>query len=747
MSENNSDSEENQKKERKISLPESLKPKEEGEGVTVKEIYSVIESYFPNNQFDEFLLNYISNMIYLDHPENENDLKILVGDYLEDKLKYPENKKEEICSKIYKQIYKDKAKTTRKAIIAERLTEPIKLSEISVGSKNKINSINFDANALTFHVENLYTDTVTGLEKKKEYVADKAKIKEMNDFMEMMKREKMLAMSDVEINHDKNESHRVDINIPTFTIHIGGKTLLDDATLKISYGRRYVLIGRNGVGKTTLLNHIARKEIDGIQKHIQIVHVEQEVIINDNELLYEVLSCDKERLDLLNEVEEVNTKILKEKNEKESKRLSKKLVELNKRLEEIDANEAENKAKFILLGLGFREEDFTKKTKDFSGGWRVRISLAKALFVMPDLLLLDEPTNHLDMNAVMWLEDYLINWPYTLIIVSHAKDFINNVATDIIHLANQKLTYYKGNYLDFERDRTEKIKLNHRLHEAQTRKMEHMQQFIDRFRYKAKRANLVQSRIKQLNKMEIVEEILEDPTCIFVFPEPTKINPPVLRLDNANLGYNGKVIVENINLSLDMSSRIALVGANGCGKTTLLKGLTGELATMKGLCYRHAKLRLGLFKQHHVDQLDLELSPLEELQKYYPNLESDKIRGHLSQFGIGGNLSLRPNYLLSGGQKSRVALALIMLSNPQILLMDEPTNHLDLDAINALIVALSSYEGGLLIVSHDQNFVEQVCTQIYMIENKRLKQFRGNFTDYRKYLRDQSDKNKKFKLK
>ena len=312
MTENNSDSQ-NEKKERKISLPDSIKPTKDNEGITVKEIYSVIESYFPNNQFDEFLLDYISNMIYLDRPENENDLKALVGDYLEDKLIYPENKKEEICSKIYKQLYKDKTKLSRKAIIAEKLVQPIKLSDISVGSKNKINSINFDANSLTFHVDKLYTETVTGLEQKKEYVADKNKIKEMNEFMDMVKREKMLAMSDVEINHDRNESHKVDINIPTFTIHIGGKTLLEDATLKISYGRRYVLIGRNGVGKTTLLNHIARKEIDGIQKNIQIVHVEQEVIINDNELLYEVLSCDKERLDLLNEADEVNKAILNEK--------------------------------------------------------------------------------------------------------------------------------------------------------------------------------------------------------------------------------------------------------------------------------------------------------------------------------------------------------------------------------------------------------------------------------------------------
>ena len=737
------------KSERKVSLPESLKEKEEqkkSETISVQEIYSVISSYFPDNQFDEFLLNYISNMIYLDNPDNESDLKALIGDYLEDKIKYPENKKEEIIKKIYKQLYKDKNKTTRKAIIAEQLIQPIKLSEISVGSKNKINSINFDTNALTFQIDKLYTDTVVGKEEKKEYVTDKNKIKEMNEFMEMMKKEKMMAMSDVEINHDRNESHKVDINIPAFTIHIGGKTLLEDASLKIAYGRRYVLIGRNGVGKTTLLNHIARKEIDGIPKHIQIVHVEQEVIINDNELLNEVLSCDKERLDLLEEFDEINKSLEKQKDESEIKRLTKKLEKVNLKLEEIGANEAENKAKFILLGLGFKEEDFTKKTKDFSGGWRVRISLAKALFIMPDLLLLDEPTNHLDMNAVMWLEDYLINWPYTLVIVSHAKDFINNIATDVIHLSNQKLVYYKGNYLDFERDRAEKIKLNHRLHEAQVKKMAHMQEFIDRFRYKAKRANLVQSRIKQMNKMEIVEEILQDPSCIFVFPEPTKINPPVLRLDNADLGYNGKVIVSKVNLNVDMSSRIALVGANGSGKTTLLKSLVGDITPIRGLCYRHGKLRLGLFRQHHVDQLDLELSPLEELQKYYPDVETDKIRGHLSQFGIGGNLSLRPNYLLSGGQKSRVALALIMLSNPQILLMDEPTNHLDLDAINALVVALSSYDGGLLIVSHDQNFVEQVCTQIFMIENGHLKQFRGNFNDYRKYLRAQTDKNKLYKI-
>ena len=729
-----------QEQKLKLSVQENLSSS------TVNEIFAVIENYFPNGQFYDFIINYISNMIFLDHPENENDLKILIGDYLEDKLKYPENKKEEICKKIYKEIYKNKQKDSRKAIIAERLQNPIRLSEISVGSKNKITSINFDVNALTLQTNKLFTKSVTGKNEKKEFIIDKNKIKEMNDFLEKVKEEKILAMSDFSINHEKNESNKIDINIPTFTIHIGGKSLIEDASLKIAFGRRYVLIGRNGIGKTTLLNHIARKEIDGIPKHIQIVHVEQEVITNENPLIKEILNCDIERTNLLEENDEINKKILEEKNKNVLEILTNKLVEINKKLEIINAADAENKAKFILLGLGFKEEDFNKKTKDFSGGWRVRISLAKALFIMPDLLLLDEPTNHLDLNAVMWLEDYLTNWPYTLIIVSHAKDFINNIATDIIHLTNQKLTYYKGNYIDFERARIEKKKLNHRLHESQMKKISHTQKFIDRFRYNANRANLVQSRLKQLNKMEIIEEILEDPTCIFIFPKPEKINPPILRLDNVDLGYNEKIIIEKINIGVDMSSRIALVGVNGCGKTTLLKGLIGLLKPIKGLNYMHSKLKIGYFKQHHIDQLDLELSPVEEIQKYYPNIETEKIRAHLAQFGIGGNLSLRQNYLLSGGQKSRVALALIMMNKPQILLMDEPTNHLDLDAINALIIALNNFEGGLLIVSHDQNFVEKVCNQIYMIENKRLKQFKGNFNDYRKYLRAKADKNKLYKL-
>lgn len=419
-------------------------PKKENEIAILNELSQIIISYFPNNQLDEGMINYICKMIYIERPDNENDLKNLIDDYLSDQLRYPEDKTLSICKEIFQKIQKNKIKGNRKAIIAERLQNSIRLNDIKVGSGNTITSLSFDPNALTFEMDRMYSQGIeSSVAKRPEYVADKEKIKAMEAFMEEMRKQKE-SLEEVTIYHDKDESHKVDIIVPNFTIHIGGKTLIDDASLKISFGRRYVLIGRNGIGKTTLLNNIVRKEIDGVPKNLQIVHVEQEVIMTKNPLLNEVLLCDIERTKLIKESDEINSKLLTEKNEAELKKLSTKLVEVSKPLEDIGSGEAENKAKFILLGLGFHEKDFGTKTKDFSGGWRVRISLAKALFVMPDLLLLDEPTNHLDMNAVMWLEDYLNSWPYTLVIVSHARDFINNVATDIIHLTNQKLYYYKG---------------------------------------------------------------------------------------------------------------------------------------------------------------------------------------------------------------------------------------------------------------------------------------------------------------
>jgi ATP-binding cassette subfamily F protein 3 len=698
--------------------------------VSHESIKKIFTPYFDKNQFEELVFDYMANMILEDQPDNEHDLRSLIGDYLSDQLKYSEEKKHLICKEILEQLYKIGFKGERKAILAERLDRAIKLGEMKVGSENTITSLSFDPNQLTFEKDKYYAQDIQNV-KKEEYKPDKEKIDAMKKHLEEVRKMKE-SISEIQIHHDRDESHKVDIIIPNFTISIGGRTLIDDASLKISYGRRYVFIGRNGIGKTTLLNHIVKKEIDGIPKHLQILHVEQEVASSDRTLIEEVLSCDVERNRLIKELDEVTNLINAGSTDKAH---TDKMLHINKRLQDINADEAEPRAISILSGLGFYNEDLSKPTKNFSGGWRMRISLAKALFVQPDILLLDEPTNHLDMNAVMWLEDYLVTWPYTLVVVSHARDFINSIATDIFHLTNQKLYYYKGNYDEFERARTEKMKLLSKAKVVQDRKLDHMQSFIDKFRANAKRASMVQSRIKAMNKIEIVEEIMEDPTCIFVFPVPEKLNPPILRLDNVDLGYGNTHILNKANFSVDMSARIAVVGPNGAGKTTLLKCLTNELQPSGGIMYRHNKLKLAMFTQHHLDQLDLELSPIEQIAKMYSDLSSEVIRSHLASFGITGNLALRPNYLLSGGQKSRVALAALVYQNPHIMLMDEPTNHLDIDAVNALALALNSYNGGLVIVSHDQHFVESVCNQIYVVKDKKCTYFKGTFLDYKKHLR------------
>jgi len=365
----------------------------------------------------------------------------------------------------------------------------------------------------------------------------------------------------------------------------------------------------------------------------------------------------------------------------------------------------------------------------------MRVALARALFANPDILLLDEPTNHLDLEAVMWLEDYLITWPNTVVIVSHAREFLNTVCTDVYHYQDAKLTYYKGNYDAFDKKRSETIIQKRREADAQKMKVEHVQKFIDKFRYNAKRASMVQSRIKSLNRMELVEEIMEDPTCVFIFPTPDKLRPPLLKIEEGSFGYTkDKLLLKGMEFGVDMESRIAIVGSNGCGKTTLLKLLTGDLQLTSGQQYRNNRLRISMFTQHFIDQLELKLSPLEQFIRDFHGASQEAIRGHLGSFGITGPMSLRPMYLLSGGQKSRVAFALSVWKNPHIMILDEPTNHLDIDAVNALIIALNAYQGGVLIVSHDQHLIQSVCDQIYYVKDQKLKKFHGDFEEYRKFL-------------
>lgn len=701
-----------------------------------KEIKQYIQSYFQEDQFEDFYFEYITNMLLEESPDNHNDVETILKDFFYDRIVYNQKEIKQICTKIFVFMIEKGYKPERKVIVADRLKNSITLGSIQVGSENKITSLNFDASQLTKE-KNVQDITVSKKEEFSKEISD--------DFRKHMEEYQALkdATPQITMHHDRDESYRVDIKVDSFTIHIGGKTLFDEAALKINFGRRYVLVGRNGIGKTTVLNHIARKEIEGIPKHLQILHVQQEVVATGSPLLEEVLKCDVLRTELLQKQEEINS-ILEENNIKkhlsksELDEVTKRMIENGEKLQLIGVEEAEQNAKSILKGLGFSESDLSKPTNQFSGGWRMRISLAKALFVQPDVLLLDEPTNHLDMNAVMWLEDYLISWPYTVVIVSHARDFINCVATDIIHIQNAKLTYWKGNYDDFEKSRAERLKHQKKQKESQDKQVNHITDFINKFRANAKRASLVQSRIKALNKMDIIDQVAEDPTCVFIFPNPEPLNPPLLKLDGVDLGYNkSKLIIKNADFSIDMNSRIAVVGPNGAGKTTLLKAITGELEPFTGKFFRHSKLKLAMFTQHHIDQLNLEYTPIEQIASMYDDISTEKIRSHLASFGISGNLMLRPNYLLSGGQKTRVAFAALVYSRPQIILMDEPTNHLDIDAVNALALALNNYTGGICIVSHDQHFVESVCDKIYVVQDEKVAQFKGNFSDYKKYLRKQ----------
>jgi ATP-binding cassette subfamily F protein 3 len=692
----------------------------------VPEIEKILKSKISAADLPPFYYEHLAGMILEEPPNDGNELFDLIGEYILNGYKVKKEQALKLCEDISTDLKKKNLITAENklSIVAEKLLVPVTLNEIKLREEKDSN--NAYADAFLGH-EKLQSES-SKLEEKSNK-ADKNAKKAMEAFekhqadMESIK--KKLPPTVVSHSKDRLTKSR-DLILECISMIIGGKTLLESTPVRFVYGRKYGLVGRNGIGKTCLFNAIARQEFDKFPTHFQILLVEQEIVGDDKTVLKTVMETDVERELLLKQEQELLS------GDSENHR---KLDEIHERLKEIDADTAESRASTILAGLGFTNEAQKQPTKIFSGGWRMRVSLARALFAQPDILLLDEPTNHLDLDAVMWLEDYLINWPNTVVIVSHAREFLNVVCNDIVHFADQKLTPYKGNYDAFEKKRSEMITANKREAESQKMRIEHVQKFIDKFRYNAKRASMVQSRIKSINRMELVEEILEDPSCVFIFPNPDKLRPPLLKIEDGAFGYDPtKPLLKNINFGVDMESRIAIVGANGVGKTTLLKLLLGELALTAGNQTRHNRLRTSLFTQHHVEQLDLTCSPLEFFVKTFPGSNVEGIRSHLGSFGISANLALRPIYLLSGGQKSRVAFAFTVWKNPHIMIMDEPTNHLDIDAVNALIIALNNFQGGVLIVSHDQHLISLVCDQIWYIKDQRLKKFDGDFDDYRKCL-------------
>ncbi|CAA6662668.1 unnamed protein product [Spirodela intermedia] len=521
------------------------------------------------------------------------------------------------------------------------------------------------------------------------------------------------------VKHESGESGSTvkDIHMENFTVSVGGRDLISNASLTLSFGRHYgKSCWQEWYWKTSFLRHMALHAIDGIPKNCQILHVEQEVSGDDTTALQCVLNSDIERIHLLEEEARILSLQVNGTTDKDV--LSQRLQEIYKRLEYIDADSAESRAASILAGLSFTPEMQRKPTKAFSGGWRMRIALARALFTEPDLLLLDEPTNHLDLHAVLWLETYLVKWPKTFIVVSHAREFLNTVVTDVLHLHAQKLTAYKGDYDTFERTRAEQLRNQQKALETSEKARAHMQAFIDKFRYNAKRASLVQSRIKALDRMGHMDAIINDPDYKFEFPTPDdRPGPPII----------SPLLFKNLNFGIDLDSRIASfsdsflsssVGPNGIGKSTILKLISGDLQPSSGTVYHSAKL--AMFSNH----LNVEYGVPEQ-----------KLRGHLGSFGVTGNLALQPMYTLSGGQKSRVAFAKITFKKPHIILLDEPSNHLDLDAVEALIQGLVLFQGGVLMVSHDEHLISGSVGELWAVSDGKVAPFLGTFQDYKKMLK------------
>ncbi|KAI5839952.1 P-loop containing nucleoside triphosphate hydrolase protein [Morchella snyderi] len=545
-----------------------------------------------------------------------------------------------------------------------------------------------------------------------------------------------------------------DIKLDRVDVQIGGLRILSDTTLTLAYGRRYGLVGQNGIGKSTLLRALSRREI-AIPTHITILHVEQEIMGDDTPALKAVLDADVWRKHLLAEQERITKELAAIESRPdpitvsassgypnaEREELDTILTDIHSKLAEMEADKAESRAASILAGLGFSQERQQHATKTFSGGWRMRLALARALFCKPDLLLLDEPSNMLDVPSITFLSEYLQDYPSTVLVVSHDRAFLNEVATDIIHQHSERLDYYKGGNFDaFYATKEERRKTAKREYENQMAYRKHLQTFIDKFRYNAAKSSEAQSRIKKLEKLPKLEAPDDEYTVVFKFPEVEKLSPPIIQMTNVSFSYTpGKPIVEKVDLDVQLDSRIGIVGPNGAGKTTVLKLLIGQLQPSGGLITQNPRLRIGFFAQHHVDALDLTQSAVGFCAKMFPGRTDEEYRRHLGAFGITGTTGLQKMALLSGGQKSRVAFSCLSLTNPHILVLDEPSNHLDVEAMDALSDALRNFQGGVLMVSHDVTMLANVCQRLWVCDNGTVEAFAGDIQAYKKRIIEQAN--------
>ena len=516
------------------------------------------------------------------------------------------------------------------------------------------------------------------------------------------------------------------LTITDLTCRVAGRPLLEGASLTLPAGHKGGLIGRNGTGKTTLLKLIAG-EIQAdtgeirLPNNARIGRIAQEAPSGPQSLLETVLAADSERAKLLDEAEHATD--------------PHRIADIHQRLHEIGAHAAPARAAQILHGLGFDAAAQERPCSDFSGGWRMRVALAALLFQAPDLLLLDEPTNHLDLEATLWLEDFLKRYPYTVLLVSHDRDLLNGAVDKIIHLHDRKLTMYTGGYDDFERLRAERLALQAAAAAKQDAARKHMQAFVDRFRYKASKARQAQSRLKALAKMQPIAAAIEERGIEFTFPEPEELAPPLIVMDDVAVGYEpGKPILTRINMRLDPDERIALLGSNGNGKSTMAKLIAGKLQPMAGEMRASRKLKVGYFAQHQTDELDLDATPLLSMERAAPNLNAEKCRAHIARFGLDVLRATTPVGNLSGGEKARLLLALMTHAAPNILLLDEPTNHLDIDSRQALVQAINDFPGAVVLISHDPHLIELTVDRFWLVKDGRCQPFDGDLNDYKEMI-------------
>ena len=516
------------------------------------------------------------------------------------------------------------------------------------------------------------------------------------------------------------------LHINSLTYRLGGRLLLDKATVALPAGVKAGLVGRNGAGKSTLLRLILgdlapESGSISIRKGARVGTVAQEAPGGPESLMEVVLAADGERASLLRRAE----------TETDPHRIG----EIHTRLADIGAHSAPARAAAILAGLGFSQDEMRGPCSALSGGWRMRVALAAALFAEPDVLLLDEPTNYLDLEGVLWLKSYLRAYRHTVLLVSHDRDILNESVGAIVHLNGGRLDFYSGNFDAFQRLRAEKQAQQMKLKKKQEDKRRHMEAFVERFRAKATKARQAQSRLKALQRMQTVVSVVEETVAPFFFPSPERpLNPPLVRFEDVSVGYEGKPVLRGIDLRIDADDRIAMLGANGQGKSTFAKLLCGRIAPMSGAMRHHKKLRVGYFAQHQLDELAEGKTPHDYFHDLMPDATEAQRRARLGQYGFGANLADNKVETLSGGEKARLLFALAAFHKPHILVLDEPTNHLDMEARGELIAALNAYEGAVILISHDRHLLETTADRLWLVADGTVTRFDGDLDAYERLV-------------